>query len=73
MEALMPNVIKREKETSSQEGEPDVSPSPATIWEVVDEVMSGVPEEVLKRLPTDGAENHDHYLRGAHAETRRKP
>jgi hypothetical protein len=34
------------------------------IWEVIDEIMSDVPESVLDRLPADGAERHDHYLRG---------
>jgi hypothetical protein len=64
----MPNVIRQEKETESRESGPDVNPSPASIWEVVDEIMSRVPDEVLNRLPTDGATRHDHYLRGAHVE-----
>ncbi len=65
----MSNVIKHEKETESRESGPDVNPSPTTIWEAVDEIMSRVPDEILNRLPTDGAARHDHYLRGAHVET----
>lgn len=36
-----------------------------TIWEVIDEIMRGVPEEALRRLPANGAEQHDHYLYGS--------
>lgn len=28
------------------------------------EEMADIPDEVLAQLPTDGAENHDHYLYG---------
>jgi hypothetical protein len=34
------------------------------IWDVIDEVMSQVPAEDLADLPTDLAEQHDHYLYG---------
>ena len=67
----MSNISKRE-ETAPLEGESESNPSPAAIWEVIDEVMSGVHDEVLKRLPTDGAARHDYYLRGAHEEPRRE-
>jgi len=33
-----------------------------SIWDVIDTVMRHVPEEALNCLPTDGAEQHDHYL-----------
>ncbi|MEO8073997.1 MAG: hypothetical protein ABI686_12235 [Acidobacteriota bacterium] len=35
------------------------------IWEVIAEISSRVPDEEWAKLPTDGAENHDHYLYGA--------
>jgi len=35
------------------------------IWEVIAEISSQVPDEEWAKLPTDGAENHDHYLYGA--------
>jgi hypothetical protein len=68
----MSNVSEQEKGDTHRDGEPDVSPSPATVWEAIDDIMSGVPDEVLKRLPADGAERHDHYLRGTHAEAPRE-
>ena len=35
------------------------------IWEVIAEISSQVPDEEWAKLPTDGAENLDHYLYGA--------
>jgi hypothetical protein len=32
------------------------------IWEVADDILKDIPEEVLETLPTDGAEKHDYYL-----------
>ncbi|MDD1416061.1 hypothetical protein MEN41_15925 [Dolichospermum sp. ST_con] len=32
------------------------------IWEVADDIIKDIPEEVLETLPTDGAEKHDYYL-----------
>jgi hypothetical protein len=34
------------------------------IWEVIDEIMKQVPAEDLADLPTDLAEQHDHYIYG---------
>ena len=34
------------------------------IWEAVAEIMQDVPDEVLARLPADGADQHDHYIYG---------
>jgi putative addiction module CopG family antidote len=35
------------------------------IWEVADEIIAGIPKEVLDKLPTDSATQHDHYLYGS--------
>jgi hypothetical protein len=35
-----------------------------TIWDKIDEIVKEVPEEVWDELPTDGAQEHDHYLYG---------
>lgn len=35
------------------------------LSELVDECFKDVPPEAFVQLPTDGAENHDHYLYGA--------
>jgi hypothetical protein len=34
------------------------------IWEVAAELTHDIPPEILETLPTDGAEQHDHYLYG---------
>ena len=35
------------------------------IWEVVDEINAGLPEDTWENVPTDGSINLDHYLYGA--------
>ncbi|MBX6311446.1 MAG: type II toxin-antitoxin system ParD family antitoxin [Isosphaeraceae bacterium] len=35
-----------------------------SIDAIIDDVMSDLPEEVLGRLPIDGAAQHDHYIYG---------
>ncbi|MTJ47324.1 hypothetical protein [Dolichospermum sp. UHCC 0259] len=32
------------------------------IWEVADDIIKDIPQEVLETLPSDGAEKHDYYL-----------
>ena len=32
------------------------------LWEIAEEISSQVPLEEWKKLPADGAEQHDHYL-----------
>ncbi len=34
------------------------------IWEVFEKIMEDVPPEALAKLPTDAAEQHDHYIYG---------
>ena len=34
------------------------------LWEIAADLLKGVPQEVLDRLPTDGAAQHDHYIYG---------
>ena len=47
---------------------PSPTPSPAPtmkpLWEVAADLLKDVPQEVLDRLPTDGAAQHDHYIYG---------
>jgi len=60
----MTKIIESEKDADAgreASGEMDDKP----IWEVIDEIMRDVPEEALRRLPADGAEQHDHYLYGS--------
>jgi hypothetical protein len=35
------------------------------IWEIITELSAQIPLEEWARLPTDGAEQHDHYLYGS--------
>ena len=35
------------------------------VWEIAEEISSRVPLEEWEKLPTDGAEQHDHYLYGS--------
>lgn len=35
------------------------------IWEMAQDLMEDVPEEVRARLPSDGAVQHDHYIYGS--------
>jgi len=34
------------------------------IWDVFDEILKSVPKEDLDKLPSDAAEQHDHYIYG---------
>jgi hypothetical protein len=35
------------------------------IWEIADEITADIPQEVWDKLPTDAAEQIDHYLYGS--------
>lgn len=34
------------------------------VWLMVEELLKDIPDEDLERMPTDGAEQHDHYIYG---------
>lgn len=36
-----------------------------TLWYAIQEIVKDVPDEVWERVPTDGSEQHDHYLYGS--------
>jgi len=36
-----------------------------SMLDIVREIEQTIPDDVLDKLPTDGAENHDHFLYGA--------
>lgn len=45
---------------------PTLQPSTARpIWEIFEQLSQQVPAEEWSKLPSDGAEQHDHYLYGA--------
>jgi len=35
------------------------------LWEIAEEISAQVPLEEWEKLPTDGSEQHDHYLYGS--------
>lgn len=35
-----------------------------TIWEIAEEITRDMTPEEIAQLPTDGAEQHDHYIYG---------
>ncbi len=42
---------------------PGVAPH-KPIWEEIQELTAGIPDEVWDKLPTDLSEQHDHYIYG---------
>ena len=53
-----------EKQRKILEFAEDLAETRKTIWEKIDERVSNLSAETLEKLPTDGAENLDHYLYG---------
>ena len=51
-----------ERELRSPENQDKSNQAP--IWEVVTDIMNGVPDEVFDRLPKDAASQVDHYIYG---------
>jgi len=45
-------------------GRVEIDASAPPIWEAIREIMGTVPREEFEQLPTDGAEQHDHYVYG---------
>jgi hypothetical protein len=35
------------------------------LWDAIQDIVNDVLDEVWERLPTDGSEQHDHYLYGS--------
>jgi hypothetical protein len=42
----------------------DQSENTQSLGEFAEELVADIPEEVLNELPTDSAEQHDHYIYG---------
>ena len=47
-----------------KEREPHTRENARPIWEIIEELSAQVPMEEWEKLPSDGAEQHDHYLYG---------
>jgi hypothetical protein len=39
------------------------------VWQMVEELLKDIPVEDLERMPTDGSEQHDHYIYGTPKKT----
>ena len=46
---------------SARKGTSRVKP----IWEIFEEMNKELPEDVMRKLPRDGAAQHDHYIHGS--------
>jgi hypothetical protein len=60
----MARSVEPDRNAGKIEGESRPDGDARPIWEAIDDIMRRVPEEVLRRLPADGAEQHDQYLYG---------
>jgi hypothetical protein len=48
-----------------KEGQPQCKENARPIWENITELSAQVPMEEWEKPPSDGAEQHDHYLYGS--------
>jgi hypothetical protein len=53
-----------DRKLSALANPPATAPTHKPIWEVFQELSASVPDEVWDALPTDLAEQHDHYIYG---------
>lgn len=56
--ALVSEMLQKEQEPLSLKNS-------RPIWEIIAEISAEIPMEEWAKLPTDGAEQHDHYLYGS--------
>ena len=60
---LLGQLEQRAVTPPSSDEEPAVAPH-KPIWEEIQELTAGIPDEVWDKLPTDLSEQHDHYIYG---------
>lgn len=63
-EGRLDKITKVDSVTLLPGGEIQYDPNAKPIWEVFEELTVHLPQELLDRLPTDGASQHDHYIYG---------
>jgi len=63
-EAVTAQIQVRAKDYLEQPGDTSSKATDKPIWEIFDDFAKSIPEEVLATLPTDEAEQHDHYIYG---------
>ena len=57
-------LLQRLKQERPQAKPPETSPAYKPIWEEFEEIAASIPDEEWRKLPVDGAEQHDHYIYG---------
>jgi len=57
-------IIQVDRVTLLPAGELPFDAATKPIWKTFAEIVKEIPEEVIRNLPTDTAENHDHYIYG---------
>ncbi len=58
-------IEKQQKVLDFVESIEEKEPQKKSLFEKIEERVSKLSEETLEKLPTDGAENLDHYLYGS--------
>ncbi|MGH9945808.1 MAG: hypothetical protein ACRD6X_01245 [Pyrinomonadaceae bacterium] len=58
-------LLPADKQEAVLEFVDSLGPPRRSILDIVKEIEETIPDHILDKLPTDGAENHDHYLYGA--------
>jgi hypothetical protein len=56
-------VIRKPQRSETKARRPQVKK--LSIWEEIAEMGKAIPDEVIARMPRDGAKNFDHYLHGS--------
>jgi Arc/MetJ-type ribon-helix-helix transcriptional regulator len=64
MAAAASLLLEQVKQEETQAKQPAPAAAHKPIWEEIDEITAGVPDEEFLKLPVDGAEQHDHYIYG---------
>jgi Arc/MetJ-type ribon-helix-helix transcriptional regulator len=64
--ALLVQRLRQEQAQAPQPAtsQPEASQAPKPIWEEILESTADIPDEEFDKLPTDLAEQHDHYTYG---------
>ncbi len=62
--SLLLDCLKHEQAQPTAGRPPEAAQAQKTIWEEILEATADIPDEVWDKLPTDLAEQHDHYIYG---------
>jgi Arc/MetJ-type ribon-helix-helix transcriptional regulator len=62
--SLLVQRLKQEQAQQPAASEPEAAQADKPIWEEILELTADIPDEEFDKLPTDLAEQHDHYIYG---------